>query len=73
VTKDEFIDGYCKRSGVTKKWLLSNRNVVPCGSELGCDYEQCEGWAVVPLEFETHNGLPLGAGRADVLDKGELK
>lgn len=54
-TKEQFIRGYCGRAGVSWDQLSKHFHAVPCD----CDYEGCEGWAMVPLSFETHNGLPL--------------
>jgi len=53
--REEFIAAYAARSGVSVGWLAQHRHAVPCP----CDEKECQGWAMVPLDFETHNGLPL--------------
>ncbi len=52
MTKEEFIEGYCERSGVTYEFLqFHGRSAEPCD----CDYEGCEGWQmahVADWDFE---------------------
>lgn len=43
MTKDEFISGYCKRSGVTWDWLSVRKVALPCA----CGEDNCAGWAMV--------------------------
>lgn len=56
MTKEEFIAGYCERSGVTWKYLSQRKVALPCE----CDSDLCEGWAMVsnnPASIETHMEL----------------
>lgn len=52
VTREEFIEAYCARSGVSWDWLSEVRKAVLCE----CGDESCEGWAMVPLDWETWDG-----------------
>ena len=52
MTREEFIAAYCERSGVSWDFLASWRKAVPCD----CGSDLCEGWALIPLEFETVAG-----------------
>lgn len=40
MTKDEFIDGYCTRSGITREFFLLHGDAVPCD----CGEGTCAGW-----------------------------
>ena len=41
MTKEEFMQGYAERSGVTVKWLIWQRqDAFPCD----CEEDGCEGW-----------------------------
>lgn len=44
MTREEFIAGYCARSGVTWEWLSQYRKVLPCE----CGEDICDGWAMLP-------------------------
>jgi hypothetical protein len=44
MTEDEFIDGYCARSGVSRGELASRRVAVPCD----CGDPACPGWMMIP-------------------------
>ena len=55
MTRDEFIDGYMKRSGLSSASRTEDgfqiegtqrRYALPCA----CGYETCEGWAMVGAE-----------------------
>ena len=48
MTREEFIAGYCERSGVTWEWLSTSRNARPCN----CREEGCDGWAMVSNDPE---------------------
>ena len=43
MTKEEFIAGYCERSGVTWEELSQWAMVLPCG----CEEDGCRGWVMV--------------------------
>jgi len=43
MTQDEFISGYCERSGVTWDWLSKHQKAIPCA----CGEDGCEGWMMV--------------------------
>lgn len=43
MTKDQFIDGYCERSGIAREWFDAQLVALPCA----CDYEGCQGWATI--------------------------
>ncbi len=47
MTKDEFIEAYCKRSGVTWEQLSKKQEALPCA----CGDESCVGWAMVSLDL----------------------
>ena len=47
ITADEFERQYAERSGMTVEELRGYLTVRPCE----CDYEDCEGWQMVPHEF----------------------
>lgn len=56
MTKEEFVKGYCERSGVTLDWLIQYKVALPCG----CGDEVCDGWAMVtnnPDAIKTHMEL----------------
>lgn len=63
MTREEFIDGYVKRSEIEKyrtpdgyKIGERARIALPCA----CGDEKCDGWAMVadnPDDIETHNTL----------------
>ncbi len=40
MTRDEFIDGYCKKSGITREFFFENGDAVPCD----CGEDGCAGW-----------------------------
>lgn len=46
MTREEFIEGYCKRSRITWEWLSKYRDAVPCD----CGERGCEGWQMTPKE-----------------------
>ena len=46
VTRDEFIAGYCERSGLTWEWLQKYKAAVVCS----CGEAVCHGWAMVPKD-----------------------
>ena len=53
MSKEEFIEYYCKNSNITKEELLKTQVILPCS----CNYENCKGWAVVsnnPLSIKAH-------------------
>jgi hypothetical protein len=55
MTKDEFEEGYCERSGITIEEYHNDCNLItlPCN----CRQEGCEGWAAIsndPLSIRTH-------------------
>jgi len=57
ISKDEFVAAYLHESqqfypDLTAEEFFKHRHAVPCN----CEDATCEGWAMVPLEFETHNG-----------------
>ena len=43
MTKDEFIDSYCKKSKISWDKLSKSQVVLPCE----CKDELCQGWAMV--------------------------
>jgi hypothetical protein len=44
MTRDEFIDYYCRNSDKKREWLMKNKG----HAELcHCDYEKCKGWKMV--------------------------
>ena len=44
MTKEEFEEGYARRSGVTVEWLHSKGQVaIPCD----CGIDGCQGWQMV--------------------------
>ena len=43
MTRDEFIDSYCKKSKVSWDKLSKTQVVLPCE----CKEELCQGWAMV--------------------------
>ena len=54
LTKEGFIERYCSLNGLEWAELSRHKVALPCA----CDYEKCEGWAMVPndpLDIETHN------------------
>lgn len=59
MSKDEFIEGYCTRSGITWEWLSGPegmRVALPCA----CSDEGCQGWAMVrndPESIAVHTTL----------------
>jgi hypothetical protein len=53
MTKDEFEQGYAKRSKVTVEWLHENGQFgLPCY----CEQEGCEGWQMVYLTQRAADG-----------------
>jgi hypothetical protein len=56
MTKDEFIAGYCRRSGVTWEYLSQHKTALPCA----CGENGCDGWAMVSnneLAIKAHMDL----------------
>jgi hypothetical protein len=58
LTKDEFINEYCERSGISRNDYFYNYNLIalPCK----CGHETCNGWATVTNEdryIKIHNEL----------------
>jgi hypothetical protein len=53
MTRDEFIAGYCERSGVTWEWLSQRRTAIPCD----CGEPECEGWQMGYIEDEPQEPL----------------
>lgn len=43
VTRDDFIIGYCERSGISWDRLRKSQVVLPCS----CGEEDCQGWAMI--------------------------
>jgi len=43
MTKQEFIDGYCKRSNISWDELKETQVVLPCN----CGEDVCDGWAMI--------------------------
>jgi hypothetical protein len=63
VSEQEFIDGYCGRSGVTWAELSQHYVALPCA----CEQEYCEGWAMVsndPHAIQTHMELYAPEGNS---------
>lgn len=50
MTRNEFIAGYCERSGVTWEWLSEHMDAIPCD----CGDETCLGW-----QMRTKAGIKL--------------
>lgn len=53
MTKEEFEEGYCKRSGISLDEYNKYEITLPCS----CEDEDCEGWAAVSnnsLLIEAH-------------------
>lgn len=62
MTKEDFIAGYCERSGVTWNELSQFEVALPCA----CGEDGCNGWAMVsnnPLSIKAHMDLraPIGS------------
>jgi hypothetical protein len=57
MTRDEFIESYCQRSGITREFLLNWRKVLPCY----CGNELCKGWATVPPDLVDFHMMTCGA------------
>jgi len=60
ITKQEFIERYCKRNNVTPEGLSRHRVVLPCA----CGDDSCEGWALVRNDTQSileHENGPDGA------------
>ena len=56
ITKEEFEQRYCDRSGITIKYYKEWFVTLPCD----CGASACHGWAAVsnqPLAIETYNEL----------------
>lgn len=43
MTKEEFIAGYCERSGLTWEYLSRHKVALPCA----CGEDGCDGWAMI--------------------------
>lgn len=56
-TREQFIKGYCERSGMSWESLSARRQVVPCE----CEEDICTGWAMVPKDEPAVPGVPLAA------------
>lgn len=58
MTRQEFIDRYCARSGVQWDWLSRHRVALPCA----CGDDTCEGWVMVRNDTQSilahENALP---------------
>jgi len=48
ISRNEFIERYCENSGIEWSELKKSKVVLPCG----CDYEACQGWAMVMSDFQ---------------------
>ena len=60
MTKEQFIDGYCKRSGITRGFYDSNFVALRCD----CGEDNCSGWAAVGNnEEQIRRHLELYGGR----------
>jgi hypothetical protein len=56
ITEEQFIEGYCARSGMSWEELKEGLVVLPCN----CGDASCDGWAMVgnhPLNIQAHNEL----------------
>ena len=56
MTKDEFIQEDCQRSGIEWEQLSKRQEVRPCN----CGDELCQGWAMVskdPMTLKAHKAL----------------
>lgn len=54
--KEEFLKGYCERSGISWAELSQSQVVLPCQ----CGADCCAGWAMVSnneLSIKAHNDL----------------
>ena len=51
MTKQEFIDGYCERGGLSWEWLRTRRVAVVCD----CNEPICSGWKMIPKEDEVQD------------------
>lgn len=61
MTKEEFIAGYCARSGISRATFDACRKALPCA----CGADECLGWAAVGRDMEeTH--MELYAPKAEV-------
>lgn len=83
MTRDEFIDGYCKKSGITREFFFENGDAVPCD----CGEDGCAGWQYDTSRSPSHaihltgsaaapSPLPLGAPVyffQDAADAGSLR
>jgi hypothetical protein len=49
LTKEEFITGYCRRSGISREKFDQRLVALPCQ----CDGDDCDGWAVVEQDLES--------------------
>lgn len=71
MTKDEFIAGYCERSGITPETFDLYGKAVPCD----CGEGVCQGWAYDTGGFSTHSVLLVGMPSASIgipLNPGDL-
>lgn len=52
MTKDEFIDGYLSRSGITQYRTPDGYDIPDAGGAVAlpcvCGEENCDGWAMIP-------------------------
>lgn len=46
MTREEFIEEYCQRSGISWEELSKRREAIPCT----CGEDLCKGWAMVSVE-----------------------
>lgn len=56
MTREEFIAGYCERSGFPEDYVLQNNVALPCA----CSEDGCTGWAMVEreeLQIKSHYKL----------------
>ena len=63
MTREEFIEGYCKRLNRTPEKVLERRVALPCV----CGTKECEGWAMIPNNADSvnsHNLFYAPAGTA---------
>jgi len=44
IKKEEFEEGYIKRSSITMEFYNEHFTTLPCTR---CDYADCEGWAAI--------------------------
>lgn len=70
MTKEEFEQGYCKRSNILRASYNRYYVTLPCA----CDYEKCEGWGKVrnePDSIKDHMFLYAPATKEIKARRGE--